>query len=286
MFGMNGNAKPTAEAQVQPHTTAEQQQELEFCIQAIKRGTLNHLRCLRRGYIVSLAQANNMVPDRIVEENPYITLCRIWGGVSSGEKETVLLCNFLSLVIAVRWATMRTTSTEHAAIITQYLTYYVQSTDAIFGEMELTILRASCQGSNLRALLARDNLPGPLQEMQPIFNNFLGSGFSATVLGDILALGSTIDVNVPATADSDTPGDVLERETYIALISRLNQGQSSQPYVLYLEEPQGWTVPMVKLNGVMFATGLKHTGDSYILFKFANEHFERAGQIKTIFAHR
>ncbi|KAN0074682.1 hypothetical protein V8E55_011731 [Tylopilus felleus] len=54
-------------------------------------------------------------------------------------KETALLRNFLSLVIAIRWATMRCITPVHIAIVEDHLVYYTKSTAAIFGEKVLVV---------------------------------------------------------------------------------------------------------------------------------------------------
>jgi hypothetical protein len=69
--------------------------------------------------------------------NLVITLCRIWGGTQASQKHSILLRNYLSLVIAVRWATMRSTSHHHATITEEYLTYYVRSTVEVFSTRAL-----------------------------------------------------------------------------------------------------------------------------------------------------
>lgn len=71
--------------------------------------------------------------------NLVITLCRIWGKPSATAKETALLHNFLSLVIAIWWATMRCITPAHIAIVEDHLVYYTKSTAAIFGKKVLVV---------------------------------------------------------------------------------------------------------------------------------------------------
>ena len=69
--------------------------------------------------------------------NLVITLCRLWGHSGAGEREQALLHNYLSLVIAVHWATTRSTSEQHVRLVEQHLVYYVQSTLELFGPRPL-----------------------------------------------------------------------------------------------------------------------------------------------------
>ncbi|KAH7918969.1 hypothetical protein BV22DRAFT_1051386 [Leucogyrophana mollusca] len=65
--------------------------------------------------------------------NLVITLCRLWGTSSADPKKKSILQNFLSLVIAVRWATMRSTSNQHIEIVEAYFQYYMKTVVDIFG---------------------------------------------------------------------------------------------------------------------------------------------------------
>lgn len=71
--------------------------------------------------------------------NLIITLCRIWGKPGTTAKETALLWNFLSLVITIRWATMRCITPAHISIVEDHLAYYTKSTASIFGEKALVV---------------------------------------------------------------------------------------------------------------------------------------------------
>jgi len=70
VLGMSADAKPIDECRVQPHAPVEQERELDIAINAIKLGSLTGLNCVRRGYIVALAQANNVRPKTNVSRNP------------------------------------------------------------------------------------------------------------------------------------------------------------------------------------------------------------------------
>jgi len=69
--------------------------------------------------------------------NLVITFCRIWGYSDASEKDQTLLQNYLSLVIAVRWATTRSTLLCHIEIIEQHMAYYIHSTLELFGPRAL-----------------------------------------------------------------------------------------------------------------------------------------------------
>jgi len=69
--------------------------------------------------------------------NLVITLCRLWGHPGASSREQALLHNYLSLVIAVHWATTRSTSEQHIELVEQHLVYYVQSTLELFGSRAL-----------------------------------------------------------------------------------------------------------------------------------------------------
>ena len=63
MLGMDAGATPVEDMHVKLHDPKKQQRQLDSGIAAIRaadRASLNHLR---QGYIVSLAQANNVVPE-------------------------------------------------------------------------------------------------------------------------------------------------------------------------------------------------------------------------------
>ncbi|KAH7917511.1 hypothetical protein BV22DRAFT_986006, partial [Leucogyrophana mollusca] len=63
-----------------------------------------------------------------------ITLVRLWGSQNSTPENKDLLDNFLALVIAVRWSTMRSTSEDHAEIVESSFNYYLTSLVRLFGK--------------------------------------------------------------------------------------------------------------------------------------------------------
>ena len=71
--------------------------------------------------------------------NLVITLCRIWGKPGATAKDTTLLRNYLSLMITICWATMRSVTPAHISITEDHFVYYTQSTAAIFGEKALVV---------------------------------------------------------------------------------------------------------------------------------------------------
>jgi Domain of unknown function (DUF4218) len=64
--------------------------------------------------------------------NFVITLIRIWGQVGSTPTQEEILRNFLALVTAVRWATMRSTSEERIAIVEEQLQIYLTTLVKIY----------------------------------------------------------------------------------------------------------------------------------------------------------
>ena len=68
-----------------------------------------------------------------------ITLIRLWGQKESSDEDVRLLNNFLALVIAVHWATMRSTSVKHQQVVQAHLTYYLKSLVELFGADVLTV---------------------------------------------------------------------------------------------------------------------------------------------------
>lgn len=443
VFGMNADAKSAAETHIQPHTPEEQQRELDAGIEAIKKCSLSALTKLRRGYIVALAEANNVLPEVNISNDPLIrlykadqtigktayaqalidwhrhrgdpevrcprvfprpvvdlsaawssapsttildqsvlsevwkdmarttlpswvaraphnlgspghgklkadqwrtaclinltiTLCRLWGSDGASERDAALLRNYLSLVTAVRWATTRSTSDQHAEIVEKHLIYYTRSTLQIFGpralvynnhaslhvpeclrtfgpthgwwafpferyngilqrfktntrigEMEHTMMKAFCRGSNLRAFLGK-NPSDSFQGLREIFSQFFGI--------PIPSLNVTRGNDGPNITENADRLPMLPDEMYEGLLNCLNEGVApGHRYVSYREDPRPNTCVVqpyvqekasVKIQGVTFTCSAKHLGNSRILFCLAGESFQRAGEIKRIFVHQ
>ena len=66
--------------------------------------------------------------------NLVITFCRLWGKPGASKRETEILQNFLSLIVAVCFTTMQSTSKERIAIVKEYFKFYLKSIVSIFGE--------------------------------------------------------------------------------------------------------------------------------------------------------
>jgi hypothetical protein len=62
ILGIDADAHPPGKEHIKPHTMEEQQEQLDTAISAVKKGSKTSLMRLRRGYIVSLATANNVAP--------------------------------------------------------------------------------------------------------------------------------------------------------------------------------------------------------------------------------
>jgi len=67
--------------------------------------------------------------------NLVITFCRLWGKPGASRRETEILQNFLSLIIAVCFAMMRLTSEERIVIVKEYFKFYMRSVISIFGKV-------------------------------------------------------------------------------------------------------------------------------------------------------
>lgn len=67
--------------------------------------------------------------------NLVITLIRLW----SGTDMQPMLDNFLALVSAVRWATLRSTSNNHISVVQEQMIHYLTTTVQLFGARVLTI---------------------------------------------------------------------------------------------------------------------------------------------------
>jgi len=91
ILGMSAETKPTAEASVQPHSPTEQQRELDIAINAVRIGSRTGLMRLRRGYIVSLARANNVSPKSKVDSNPLTRLTQNDQAVGKGAYADALI---------------------------------------------------------------------------------------------------------------------------------------------------------------------------------------------------
>ncbi|KAG1800733.1 uncharacterized protein HD556DRAFT_1430152 [Suillus plorans] len=62
VLGIDADAQPPGEEHVRPHIPEEQQAQLDGVIDALKKGSRTGLMRFRRGYIASLALANNVTP--------------------------------------------------------------------------------------------------------------------------------------------------------------------------------------------------------------------------------
>jgi hypothetical protein len=66
--------------------------------------------------------------------NLVITLVRLWGQHNSSNEHQQLLTNFISLVIAVCWASRQSTSIDHIEIVQSQFDYYLRSLVRLFGK--------------------------------------------------------------------------------------------------------------------------------------------------------
>ena len=158
--------------------------------------------------------------------------------------------------------------------------------------MELTLLKAFCWGSNLRALLGKTDAPVSLKDFQEIFAQFLGPTLPS-LQGDIEGLNTNGD-DVTNIIDSDRL-ETLSDGTYQRLLTCLNEGVVPGRYMSYRDEPRPGICVIqpciqemnsIKVQGITFSPSSKHIGNSRILFCLAGDSFQFAGEIQRIFLHQ
>ena len=76
---------------MQLHSPDEQQRELEIAINAVQIGSRTGLMRVRRGYIISLAHANNVLPKTRVDSNPLTRLTQTDQAVGKGAYADALI---------------------------------------------------------------------------------------------------------------------------------------------------------------------------------------------------
>ncbi|KAI5987311.1 hypothetical protein F5J12DRAFT_728555 [Pisolithus orientalis] len=198
-----------------------------------------------------------------------ITLVCLWGHFHVGSQEKSMLDNYIALVIAVWWATRRSTSDDHVEIVNSYLHYYLTSlvklytTEALqpshhlslhlsqciqlfgpvhgwwsfpfehfngiiqqyhtnnkIGELELTFMKAFCQGGNLHALLQHQSgFPQVLDALKPLIHKHYGDTvFNSTLTSDLATLAKPANPLVPETGGLDHP-KTLPNDIYELLLA-------------------------------------------------------------------
>ncbi|KIK18256.1 hypothetical protein PISMIDRAFT_14501 [Pisolithus microcarpus 441] len=160
-------------------------------------------------------------------------------------------------------------------------------TNTRIGEMEHTMMKAFCRGSNLRAFLGK-NPSDSFQGLHEIFSQFFGI--------PIPSLNVTHGNDGPNITENANRLPMLPDEMYKGLLNCLNEGIApGHCYMSYHEDPWPNTCVVqpyvqekasVKIQGVTFTCSAKHLGNSRILFCLAGESFQRAGEIKHIFVHQ
>jgi len=157
--------------------------------------------------------------------------------------------------------------------------------------MELTILKAFCRGSNLRALLGKTDAPDSLKGFQEIFAQFFVPTLPS-LQGDIGGLDTHGGDNI---TDSPDKLATLSDDTYERLLTCLNEGVVPGHYVSCRKEPRPGICVIqprvqemnsIKVQGMTFAPSSKHIGNSRILFCIAGNSFQLAGEIQRIFVHQ
>ncbi|KAG1887884.1 hypothetical protein F4604DRAFT_1877572 [Suillus subluteus] len=396
ILGIDTDAQPPGKEYIKPHTTEEQQEQLDTAISAVKKGSKSSLMHLRRGYIVSLATADNVAPAVMIAKDPHhgdkannskslyvdaliewyeinpgakircpkvfpsptIDLSTAWGkkakriilhkgilqevwldmaktripswlncapanfgSASHGKTKadqwrTVCLINLTTIQLfglgAVK--TNNNHATQHLAECLrsfgpvhawwafpfEWFNGMIQKTGTnrqLSGQVELSFMKSFCRGSNLRALLLRDELPEAIQDYQSIAQEYFGTDFRGTLHHNLQAMARSADRFFPVLGKGKII--TLPASQYASLISRLNQTSDTicyQPYNQPLEgahcvhvEPRAETRRVIKLNGDNFTPAWRHVGNSQILLCATPLELEgslaHATQIQKILVH-
>ncbi|KAF8833960.1 hypothetical protein BDN67DRAFT_985674 [Paxillus ammoniavirescens] len=175
-------------------------------------------------------------------------------------KEEQMLDNYIALVIAVRWATMRSTSQDHIKIVESslhfYLTSLVQlySKDILHPSHHLSQHLSKCiklfgpvhgwwsfpferfngiiqqhhtnnKIGNLKGLLqTQTSLPAILAELKPLVHQHDSKNlFRSSLMSDLMALSGRHDNALPVTLLYDKPLKDFDQDIYKLLLALLNR---------------------------------------------------------------
>ncbi|KIM59654.1 hypothetical protein SCLCIDRAFT_16469 [Scleroderma citrinum Foug A] len=256
--------------------------------------------------------------------NLVITFCRLWGKPGASKRETEILQNFLSLIIA-----------ERIAIVKEYFKFYLKSAVSIFSEaclvtnnhlslhiaeclwrfgpahgwwafpfkryngiiqhyktnceVELTFIHTFCWGGNLKVLMASDNLPEVLGSFRLIIQSYFGKDFRGNILCDLLALA-------PKNHNLDHKGSDIPWMDNLPLISlsneHLNRDDPALRYCSFTDPFDACTRSLEPK--AQFRKSLRKRG---VVYSAASQHVGNsfiffhhcgssiAGQIQEIFVH-
>ena len=164
------------------------------------------------------------------------------------------------------------------------------------GEVELTFIHTFCWGSNLKVLMASDNLPEVLRSFHLIIQSYFGKDFRGNILCDLLALAPenhNLDHEGSDIPRMDNPPLIsLSNKVYVLLLQCLNCDDPALRYHSFTDpfdactrslEPKAQFRKSLCKRGVVYSAASQYIGNSFIFFHHCGSSI--AGQIQEIFVH-
>ncbi|KAG2745834.1 hypothetical protein P692DRAFT_20849864 [Suillus brevipes Sb2] len=218
--------------------------------------------------------------------NLVYTLGRLWGSQPEDSREFKMYRNFMDLIIAVRFAHMRTMTAERISQYRLHMVRYLTDmkllypgahvvpsvgpvhawrcfpferynfllqqipTNMKFGELEQTMFNRFCEAQNLRALFCAEKLPSELRELIPEYKRVFEGDIRGTLVNDMLAY----DEHFNSRYAEVTWSEQAFQHTYITRL------------------------------GETFATASASARDSLVVYRSHNKE-RRYGRIHNIFSH-
>jgi hypothetical protein len=153
------------------------------------------------------------------------------------------------------------------------------------GELELTFMRSFCRGSNLRALLSRQDVPEVIQNLKPVIATHFGLDTRGTLMNDLLAMESrdtSFELPFVSRVSPNTSPSILPHPHYLLLVARLAKNYPNAPG--FLPENRIYPQEKIEAHGAIFTTADFSVSNSQILFT-PFENYRHVGQIATMFYH-
>ncbi|KIM61379.1 hypothetical protein SCLCIDRAFT_16141 [Scleroderma citrinum Foug A] len=238
--------------------------------------------------------------------NFVITFCRLWGKPGASQRETEILKNYLSLIIAICFTTIVISIFGEMCLVTNnHLSLHITEclwgfgpahgwwaflferfngimqcykTNQWLGDVELTFIHMFCWGSNLKALMASNSLPEVLGSFCPIIQNHFRKDFRGSIIFDLLSLA-------PKSHNLDNEGSNIPRMGKQPLVTPSNDVSYTDPFkdsTISLEPKIQCWKSMCK-KGVIYTTESEHVSNSFVFFHHSGSSC--AGQIQEIFSH-
>ena len=144
-------------------------------------------------------------------------------------------------------------------------------------------MRSFCRGSNLRALLSRQDAPEVIQNLKPVIATHFNLNTRGTLMNDLLAMGSHNNPFECPFISSDMPSSILSHLHYQLLVACLAKDYLNALGFL----PENCIYPQDKIDahGAIFTTADHSVSNSQILFT-AMENYRHVGQILMMFYHK